>query len=337
MVTTDEYGIVRLDAIDCLYVECTENCKSRCMGCGYWHHQGKHLPVNLFAGAIRETTNRGVSMVMLTGGEPLEHPEFDSLCNIVRTAGVLLKVATNGIGIGNLSSGTIAGINRWTVSLDAACPETYKRVRGVDAFEVIVKNIKQLVLIDKPVRLSFLLQKHNFHELSSFVELANRLGATSISILLPDFRGIFGPHRRGYASCTLLNETELDQLRTSVLPNLERLIMNSPQFFNYASTDVKHIAEYMDWLCTHKSKPQPQLRIQKCALPLRTVLLHADGSLSLCFYFPERFLLDEDDILNGSGLSTARAQYAFDKNMFVDRCMSCVQAGLCQHKSELWR
>ncbi|MBU4384261.1 MAG: radical SAM protein, partial [Proteobacteria bacterium] len=89
--------------INTLYFYLTEGCNLACRHC--WmgprfetkdsHHAT--LPVELFETAIREAKPLGLSGVKLTGGEPLLHPHFNTLLEIVRREDLRLTVETNGL------------------------------------------------------------------------------------------------------------------------------------------------------------------------------------------------------------------------------------------------
>jgi hypothetical protein len=57
------------------------------------------------------------------------------------------------------------------------------------------------------------------------------------------------------------------------------------------------------------------------------MVLWPDARVSLCFYFPERFSIPVVDP-NAKPLAELRARYALDGEMFEDRCIRCLQAGL---------
>ncbi len=67
----------------------------------------------------------------------------------------------------------------WSISIDAAGPETYSQVRGGD-WDVLCQGLEYIKTFSRPVSLNFVVQKKNFHEIEKFAEFANRY-ANSIS------------------------------------------------------------------------------------------------------------------------------------------------------------
>ena len=57
-----------------LYV--TERCNSRCITCDYWRHGGIDLSPAAVDALLPSSRSSGPQLVVLSGGEPLLHPEW---------------------------------------------------------------------------------------------------------------------------------------------------------------------------------------------------------------------------------------------------------------------
>ena len=84
------------------YVYLTGGCNLACQHCWitptYQAHGGTggHLDYDLFALAIEEGLPLGLSGVKLTGGEPLLHPDFIRIVDLLREKNLDLTIETNG-------------------------------------------------------------------------------------------------------------------------------------------------------------------------------------------------------------------------------------------------
>ena len=86
-----------------IYFYLTAGCNLACRHC--WLAPGfdadgsayPTLPLELFEAAIREAKPLGLSGVKLTGGEPLLHPQFTQILEIVRREALRLTIETNGV------------------------------------------------------------------------------------------------------------------------------------------------------------------------------------------------------------------------------------------------
>lgn len=67
------------------------------------------------------------------------------------------------------------------VSLDAATPETYKKIRGGN-FDLVLDGIRELVNLNIPVHTQFVLQYQNCQELIQYQQLTMELGTTTFGL-----------------------------------------------------------------------------------------------------------------------------------------------------------
>jgi MoaA/NifB/PqqE/SkfB family radical SAM enzyme len=67
-------------------------------------------------------------------------------------------------------------ISSIAISIDAATPETYSVVRGGD-WEELMLGLEFIKNINKSLTFKFCIQKNNYHEIESFVALANKFNA----------------------------------------------------------------------------------------------------------------------------------------------------------------
>src|SRR5665647_1504590 len=92
-----------MHALQTLYFYLSEGCNLACRHC--WMgprfdvtgNQYPVLPVELFETAILEAKPLGLRGVKLTGGEPLLHPHFMHLLEIVRREELNVSIETNGL------------------------------------------------------------------------------------------------------------------------------------------------------------------------------------------------------------------------------------------------
>lgn len=123
----------------------TNRCNSRCVICNHWEQPTKY---DLSLKAIDDViSSRSVnrSGILLQGGEPLLHPEFEKILELLKYKGVdNLVLLTNG----TLTEKLIESVEKYkiknvTISLDGA-PQTYRQIRGIDAYDKVLKSIDSL-------------------------------------------------------------------------------------------------------------------------------------------------------------------------------------------------
>lgn len=134
-----------------------------------------------------------VSGVTLSSGDsdPLMHPHFDQIIQIAAEHGIGIDMFTNGQLLTDRLCGKMidsGAVNCINFSIDAATPETYRKVRGAN-LDRLIEKIQMLQAMKKEksrsvpwIALSFVAMADTIHELPDFVDLAHRLGAGRVYV-----------------------------------------------------------------------------------------------------------------------------------------------------------
>ena len=195
-----ETGQTGIHTLDTLYFYLTEGCNLACRHC--WMgprfdvtgNRYPTLPVALFETAIREAKPLGLTGVKLTGGEPLLHPRFTRLLEIVRRHELRLIVETNGLLCTPEIAAEIArSPDRFvSVSIDGTDAPTHEWVRGVPgAFEAARQAVRNLVAAGIRPQVIFTVMRGNAGQVDAVVRMAEELGAASVkfNVVQPTARG----------------------------------------------------------------------------------------------------------------------------------------------------
>jgi MoaA/NifB/PqqE/SkfB family radical SAM enzyme len=128
--------------------------------------------------------------VVLHGlGEPLLNKDLPLMISYLKARGTYVLFNSNGILL-NAKRGRAlidAGLDEYRLSMDGSTREMYARVRGVDAFDKIWRNIRAFTSMQKEqnatkpvVSLWFTAMKENVHELPGLVDLASENGIREV-------------------------------------------------------------------------------------------------------------------------------------------------------------
>jgi len=126
------------------YLALTNRCRFRCWHCSKEYRESDELPIDAVLRTIWELQDLGVSIIGLTGGEPLLRDELEEIVGAVdeRSATVLF---TSGDGLTHERAAELKrrGLFGIAVSLDHFDPQIHNRRRGrEDAFETAVNAIR---------------------------------------------------------------------------------------------------------------------------------------------------------------------------------------------------
>lgn len=210
---------------DELYLEVTNRCNLRCTTCP----QSWGMPegsADLSAERANYVLDQlpDVRRVVLHGiGEPTLNPALPQLIATVKERRAYALFNTNGLLLRGrlLEALALSGLDEVRVSVDAATPQTYKRVRGADGFSRILANVKALAatkirLGSSTPRVSLWMtgMKTNIAELPALVRVAAESGISEVYLQRLVYSGR-GRAQRGEALYGRLDQRELASLEAA--------------------------------------------------------------------------------------------------------------------------
>jgi SynChlorMet cassette radical SAM/SPASM protein ScmF len=181
------------------YVYLTGGCNLACQHC--WlspkfqanGDSGGHLEYELFERAIEEGMPLGLSHVKLTGGEPLLHPDFLKMVDLLKQYNLGLSIETNGTLLNNKIAQYLkekSTLNFIAVSIDGATPESHDAFRGVrGSFEKACQAVRHLAQVGFHPQIIMSIHAGNLDEAEDIVHLGEELGAGSVKLGLVSSSG----------------------------------------------------------------------------------------------------------------------------------------------------
>ena len=120
----------------------TERCNSRCVTCDYWRHGRIDLTLEAVERFLPSLAELRTEVVLLSGGEPLVHPQWADIARLLRANGLKTWLLTSGLSLAKHAHLAASLFDSITVSLDGTDSPTYARIRGLDAFETVCTGIR---------------------------------------------------------------------------------------------------------------------------------------------------------------------------------------------------
>lgn len=175
-----------------VYIEVTNVCNSLCISCPltYDHFMPiepkHHLAWDEFRRIVDQLPI--LERVVLHGiGEPLLNPELPRFVKHLKGRGAEVLFNSNGILLDQKRGDALvaAGLDELRVSIDAITPELYAQLRGVDALNRVVDNLKAFVTRhgarERPILSLWLVgMQANLHQLPDFVRLGAKIGVPEV-------------------------------------------------------------------------------------------------------------------------------------------------------------
>jgi radical SAM protein with 4Fe4S-binding SPASM domain len=175
-----------------LLVNVTWLCNLRCEHC-YVHQRREFMDFETFKKTVDDLYAVGGLKLMVSGGEPLLHPEIWRFLEYARMKPFRIVLLTNGLLIGEKEAERLKElVDEVQVSIDGI--EGHERLRGVE-FEAAMSAVKTLVKAGVDVSVSTMVTKYNLEEFEGLGRLLSDCGIirwavdypTTLEDVVPDF------------------------------------------------------------------------------------------------------------------------------------------------------
>ncbi|HEY2153519.1 MAG TPA: radical SAM protein [Vicinamibacterales bacterium] len=262
----------------------TGRCNSRCISCDWWKQSGADdLSLEEIEGLASALPGLGTRLVVFSGGEPLLRPEVFAAAALFQAQRMTLHLLTSAVLLERFAEKVARHFSRVYVSLDAADPVLYERIRGVDALATVGRGIARLRQIAPalPVTARTTLSRANFRELPRIVEHARSLGVDRISFLPADVSSLgFGRGERPDPSAMVLSEAEAAEFSDVVEHTIIARAADFASGFIAESPDkLRRLPRYYAALVGREPFPAVS-----CNAPWVSVVVEANGSVRPCFF-----------------------------------------------------
>lgn len=197
------------------------------------------------------------SVELVGGGEPLLFENIEELIELIKEKKYSGSLITNGVFLSEPIRKTLIN-SKWEfvrISLHASSSKIYKKIHSKNDFEIVINNINALLKERKNklpnVKLLFVVQKTNFHELKKFIKLAEKIKVDEVEFdyLIPNSKKELFLNKN-----ELINvKKELNKMNTSLKNNIssiKKMLENDAwnmnkeikkKYFDNASCHLNHL------------------------------------------------------------------------------------------------
>lgn len=178
----------------CIQLDLTSKCPHNCIHCAYKNsgfdklgmefNIREEMPYLTAMDIPRQMKKARIQALELTGGgEPLAYPwikEFIEQCEKYR---IELAIVTNGMLLTSQIQAKLRNLKWIRFSIDAATKKTYKKVHGVNCWDIVQKHLYQVIARGYEgckVGISFIITPHNYHEILGAARMYRLAGADNI-------------------------------------------------------------------------------------------------------------------------------------------------------------
>lgn len=168
-----------------LELELTSACDHRCAHCyNVWnapdakYPRGARPTADYLAMLERVVRQSGAQELVLTGGEPLLHPDALKIAERAASLARHVRLVTNGSHVDPATAKAlkVAGIASVQLTLLASRREKHDALKGVTSFDDTLRALLNLRDVGLPVQVCFVASRQNAGELSDVLDLCYGLG-----------------------------------------------------------------------------------------------------------------------------------------------------------------
>lgn len=171
----------------------TNLCNQNCYYCGSKdnnvpenrkYNYCEMIPWNKMQEIIEDISDMGVRAVTFSGGgEPLVYPYIEDTLELVKEKQIDYSIITNGQELEGRKAELLSDAKWIRISLESASADTYKKIRGVNTFDRVIRNIKNFVNNKKSlctVGINCVVTKENYQEIYDLCKLMAEIRVNNI-------------------------------------------------------------------------------------------------------------------------------------------------------------
>ena len=303
-------------------------CNCRCIMCDIWkaNRNGTSITDTQLSGLLGDFRNLGVEWILLTGGEPLMHPNLWTLCAALKRLPARITLLSTGLLLARHAAEIVRNCDDVIVSLDGS-REVHDRIRGIaNAFQQLADGVVALRAQKPqfPVSARCVMQRLNFHDLPNIVVAARDLALDRISFLAADVSSEAFNRPGGWAGDraaeVCLDGEEAQRFAAIVEDTIARHAAEfASGFIAESPARMRDIAAYY-----RAANGQGDFPKVACNAPWVSTVIEADGTVRPCFFHQPLGNIRErsiTDILNAPDAIQFRRNLDLRSDPVCRRCV----------------
>jgi len=177
-----------------LLLELTYRCPLHCVFCynpTEFARTGPELPTEDWLRVLREARALGAVQLGLSGGEPLEREDLETLVAEAHRLGYYINLITSGVGLTapRIAALKAGGLDHIQLSFQDSTRELNDFLSSTRTFELKARVAALIRAHDYPMVLNVVLHRLNIDHVGEILEMAERLGAQYVELANTQYYG----------------------------------------------------------------------------------------------------------------------------------------------------
>lgn len=179
-----------------LIAELTYRCPLRCPYCSNPVNYGdseyrQELTADQWLTVIEQAAQLGILQLGLTGGEPLLHPELETLVEAAAATGLYTNLITAGTLLTPERAARLkaCGLDHVQISLQDSQADASDEIAGVRSFEQKLTAARLVKELGLPLTINVVLHRHNLDRIEAIIDLCEKLAADRVELANTQYYG----------------------------------------------------------------------------------------------------------------------------------------------------
>ena len=166
------------------YLEVTHKCNYDCKHCYVKAPQDREMSLENVEKILEILKANRFRKIVVTGGEPLLHPNIKEIIKLIKEYGFKLVLITNGTLVKKVNI-DYKLIDAVYISFDGPTEEEYQKLRGKEGLAKAEEAINYLSSLEIKVAVGVILSKYNVHKIRELILKIKSLPADTITVTVP--------------------------------------------------------------------------------------------------------------------------------------------------------
>ncbi len=171
-----------------LLLNITKKCNLTCRHCYLGASGNAHIEPGMFEKAVSQFEDMGGLKLMISGGEPLLHPEFWKLMDVLTSCELRIVLLSNGTLVDKKTARKLSGcVHEVQVSIDGI--SSHDLLRGSGSYDKAMRGISNLKSCGIQVSIATMIHRYNAAEFGEMQKLFSDLEVVSWNVDVPCIAG----------------------------------------------------------------------------------------------------------------------------------------------------
>ena len=289
-----------LTRLPILIISLHDRCDCACETCDIWRDtRGHRQDLQSIEQSLPEWREVHVEHMILSGGEPLIHPEINQILELLGKEAFGLSLLTTGLGLADHKAQIVEHVDEIVISIDGP-PQIHDKIRrrpgAFEQIDVGIQEIRRCANFNAnkmpAISARAVLQSRNIDHFEDLVLAAHALELDEISFLPIDLHSdAFGRESSPSAWSPVRKEALLPSL--AQVERFEKLLGSGSDLWDLKGAAgrrfvresreklQRRVVDYFRASLGHRAYPA-----QRCNAPWHSAFVEADGRIRPCFFQP---------------------------------------------------